>query len=340
MSLRSLLTSVVAIALALASATPVHAIVRGLPAPCADRRFDPIGLFINAGAWSCAGWISGSCILIEPDCVLVARHSLDIGASQPLPNPAVSVYRVRFRRDENGNAANTFYVGGNNCHGVYQELRVVRFVDAPQVGSDMVLAHLERPVVGIRPMGVELNATPAAGSRIVLAGWGYSGDCFQSGEFGTLRYAVGLLPYQISGTFFTYTPCSVSGSAPCLTCPPGGPWASANLHDSGGAVMIEVPGPAGTLPELRLLGSISTLGQARRATLWNQAGGQPQIRQAVPLTLRDVADFNRDHNVSVQDLMDYLEAYFGGVCTADTNASGLLSIEDMYTYLNVFFTAQ
>lgn len=340
MSIRSILT---AAALALGVVLmPTHslAIINGTPPPCEDRRFDSVGLFMNAGFWSCAGWISGTCILVAPDRVLVARHSLDLGANQQLPDAQTSAYRVRFRRSLSGDAANSFYVNGNNCHGISQEIRVARFVDAPQTGTDMVMAYLERPVVGIRPMGMELNSTPPAGSRIVLAGWGYDGACFQNGDTGTLRSAVGQLPFPISGAFFTYTPCSIASTAPCLTCPAGGPWASANLHDSGGAVMIEVPGPSGTPPELRLLGTISTLGQARRVTLWNQAGGQPQLLQAQNLTDRDLADFNRDGAETSEDLMSYLTAFFSGKCIADLSNNGSVAVDDLFSYLNTFFAGQ
>lgn len=339
-ALAPLVTSLlVCVCVPLLWASQALGVVNGTPIPCEDRRFDAVGLVLNAGAWSCGGFIAGSCVLIQPDCALIARHSLDITTFQPLPNPATTPFRIRFRRAADGKAVNTYFFNGTPCHDMYQELRVTRLVDAAQTGTDMVLAYLERPVVGIKPIGLEINAAPRAGTPIIIAGWGYAGQCFQTGEFASLRYARGVLPSNILDQYFNYTPCSVGSVAPCLNCPQGGPWVNANLHDSGGGVFYEVPGVNPREPELRLLGSIFSLAGAQRPSLWNQAGGQPRLTQAVPQTLRDAADFNRDQLVDTKDIFDFLGAFFANDCIADTNRSGMVAADDLYTYLQMYFNA-
>jgi hypothetical protein len=49
------------------------------------------------------------------------------------------------------------------------------------------------------------------------------------------------------------------------------------------------------------------------------------------------ADFNADGTLAVQDIFDYLNAWFGGSPTADFNGGGL-SVQDIFDYLNAWFT--
>jgi hypothetical protein len=50
------------------------------------------------------------------------------------------------------------------------------------------------------------------------------------------------------------------------------------------------------------------------------------------------ADFNHSGAVSVQDIFDYLFAYFGGALNADANHSGSLSVQDLFDYLFEYFS--
>ncbi len=49
------------------------------------------------------------------------------------------------------------------------------------------------------------------------------------------------------------------------------------------------------------------------------------------------ADFNRNGQVSVQDIFDFLAAYFGGEITADFNGNGQVSVQDIFDYLAAYF---
>lgn len=49
------------------------------------------------------------------------------------------------------------------------------------------------------------------------------------------------------------------------------------------------------------------------------------------------ADFNHSGQVSVQDLFDYLAAYFAAAAEADVNASGSVTVQDLFDYLAIYF---
>jgi hypothetical protein len=51
-----------------------------------------------------------------------------------------------------------------------------------------------------------------------------------------------------------------------------------------------------------------------------------------------MADFNSDGAAGVDDLFQFLAAYFGGDIRADVNASGALSVQDIFDYLALYFT--
>lgn len=50
-----------------------------------------------------------------------------------------------------------------------------------------------------------------------------------------------------------------------------------------------------------------------------------------------VGDFNCSGTTSVQDVFDYLEAYFSGAALADVNASGTLTVQDLFDFLELYF---
>ena len=91
----------VAIAVCLVAATQAPAVVNGIPVPCSDRRFDCVGMFFTASG-SCAGFVSGCCVLIAPDQILIKRHSLDLSSLQPLSSLGSKRFKARFRRTASG----------------------------------------------------------------------------------------------------------------------------------------------------------------------------------------------------------------------------------------------
>lgn len=50
-----------------------------------------------------------------------------------------------------------------------------------------------------------------------------------------------------------------------------------------------------------------------------------------------IADFNRDGTVSLQDLFDFISAYFEGRPAADVNGSSSVTLQDIFDFLSVWF---
>ena len=48
-------------------------------------------------------------------------------------------------------------------------------------------------------------------------------------------------------------------------------------------------------------------------------------------------DFNGSGSLTVQDLFDFLTAYFAGDLRADFNASGTVTGQDIFDFLNAYF---
>lgn len=323
----------------LCSCLPALAINNGLEVACNDRRFDAVGLFFTALPGStCGGWISGSCVLIGPDTVLFARHSLGIGPTDPIPSSATRTFRVRFRRAADGQAYNALQLNGVTCHGVYQEIDIATIIDTPITGTDLVMGRLATRPVGIHPIPVELNAPPTSSREIIICGWGYSGPCLQTGTPWVLRSARGMMPAQGLTDYLSYSPCVVSSAFPCTICPQGGPYVNGNVHDSGGGVFIEVPsGNPDLPPQLRLVGTIVTTSGAKRPSAWNNALGSPALVQGTqPSAASNIADFDADGEVTMSDLMNYLNAYFTNSCLADVNIDGVVAPADVFAYVSAF----
>lgn len=65
------------------------------------------------------------------------------------------------------------------------------------------------------------------------------------------------------------------------------------------------------------------------------------IRDAAQRAVRAAcrADFNQNGAVTVQDVFDFLAAYFAGDSAADVNGSGGVSVQDVFDFLTLYFTA-
>jgi hypothetical protein len=56
------------------------------------------------------------------------------------------------------------------------------------------------------------------------------------------------------------------------------------------------------------------------------------------VTLLCPADFNQSGAVSVQDIFDFLAAYFSNDPRSDFNLSGTISVQDIFDFLAAYFT--
>lgn len=340
--------SILSVCVAALAAAPSMGVVNGVVVPCSDRRFDAVGAFMtNWGSGPCGGSLSGTCTLIAPDKIITARHCLDVGPTNPLPDPQSRTWRVRFRRAPNGDAASSLSIAGEQCHGVYTERRVVAWIDAPPPNNaDQVVGVLDAPVVGIRPIGVELADPPRASREIIIAGWGFDGACFQTGDWGTLRAGRGVMPANFAvNDYLVFSPCALGAVSPCqMSCPQlGGPYLMGNLYDSGAPVLIEVPSadPYARRPELRLIATVSSPTGGRRPSAFNNAWGLTPpawtIPAAAPVT-NVVADFNIDGAVNVRDLTDFLHAYFRSSCLLQADQPNqTATVELIFAFLSAYF---
>lgn len=340
MSVSRVLLAAITLAMMCLLALPARTrgVVNGVPIPCDDRRYDAVGLFMIGGGppGECGGSISGTCTLIDDRTVVFARHSLGIAPLDPLPRPGELYARVRFRRARDGSAVNSLWYNGTWCHGVYQEFLISRMYDAPGQ-TDLVIGQLAGRPQGIAPISAELANPPVRDTEIILAGWGYRGECLATGPAWELSSARGQLPDQGAATdFIVYSPCAMLTVEPCRMCGPGGPWVSGNLHDSGAPLLIERPNGDGAL-ELRLIGVVSSTTTARRPSAWNNAGAAPMIVEAPSLRQ---ADFNTDGRVDIRDVYDFVEVYFEAGCLADYDRNGAVDLSDVSVFLTDYFASR
>jgi hypothetical protein len=314
-------------------------VVDGQPAPIWDRRYDAVALLFTVQPWAtCGGWISGSCTLIAPNTVLLAKHSVQ-HSDQTLPADGERSIRVRFRRNAQGEANNHYGGAPADCQTAYQEIYIQRFIACPFVGVDVVLGLLESEPVGIEPIGVDITFPFDAGHSVILAGWGYDGRCIQTGDAWTLRTDRGVLPVQrfTSPYLFEYNQATFSGTCLNQTSSPltGAHWVIGNTHDSGAPILIERPGendPNTTV--LRVVGVVTSFTTAQRITSWNLAGGQPPLQN--PQARNACAEFDGIPGVTTNDVYEFIRAWLLGEPRADVDGQPGITLSDLLTYVQWF----
>ncbi len=136
---------------------------------------------------------------------------------------------------------------------------------------------------------------------------------------------------------------SAAGTGPIayewyVACPAGsGPWVSVsdglNQPFGVGACGFVAVGASG--PELTVqFQNLGTLAAAFRCTVSNQCLSRTSD-EAIVTECR--ADFNCSGARSVQDIFDFLEAYFSGDPRADFNNSSQTSVQDIFDFLEAYF---
>jgi hypothetical protein len=86
---------------------------------------------------------------------------------------------------------------------------------------------------------------------------------------------------------------------------------------NGDVVGVQIGASAGSLPEL--------------------ATSDDAASRIFHPTIPCRADFNHSGALSVQDIFDFLAAYFSGNPTADFNTSGTITVQDLFDYLAAYF---
>jgi hypothetical protein len=66
----------------------------------------------------------------------------------------------------------------------------------------------------------------------------------------------------------------------------------------------------------------------------NECGSTPSSAAVLGVC---IGDFNCSGTVSVQDIFDFLAAYFAGDPRSDVNGSGAISVQDIFDFLSAYF---
>lgn len=320
-----------AVALLLSLPVAAHAVVGGTPAPASDHRLDAVALLITDQPWAaCGGWISGTCSLIAPDTMLLARHSVE-NAQRQLPVAGARTHKARFRRAADGTVNGQYGRGPQiDCAGGYQEIFFSRFIGTQLSGIDVVLGVLEHAPVGIQPLPLHVSHTIRSGEPVVLAGWGYDGTCLGLGDAWTLRTKSGVLPTlrTNSACCFDYNLTTFTTGS-CFVIPTGSNWVVGNLHDSGAPLLS--PDPADPT-RLRLFAMVTSVTGAQKLAVWNDGGGQPRLTDT-PMPPMCLPDLDGDGVIGLGDLFEFLRGYLGGQPIPDIDGVPGLSLNDLFTFL-------
>lgn len=116
-----------------------------------------------------------------------------------------------------------------------------------------------------------------------------------------------------------------------------------NIDDqSTTAAIVQYQNATGTLVpgtytlKLEGTGSVSYVGPGGNGA--GGGGNQPLLVFTVA-ALDCPADFNDSGTVTVQDIFDFLAAYFANSLSADFNNSGSVTVQDIFDFLSAYFTA-
>lgn len=95
------------------------------------------------------------------------------------------------------------------------------------------------------------------------------------------------------------------------------------------------------LLELTLFSTSPEISESRPFWLvFGNEAPEPEVEAAVEWVVRNRicrADVNGDGSVTVQDIFDFLVAYFAGSTAADVNDSGGVTVQDVFDYLVLYF---
>lgn len=100
--------------------------------------------------------------------------------------------------------------------------------------------------------------------------------------------------------------------------------------------VIDVPGQTvgSQSSRLQLSSASAASGLYRCVVSTSQCGN---IVSASATVSGCIADFNCSGVVTVQDVFDYLNAWFVGIISADVNNSGSITVQDVFDFLNIWF---
>jgi hypothetical protein len=84
--------------------------------------------------------------------------------------------------------------------------------------------------------------------------------------------------------------------------------------------------------------TLISIGQPVVGLVAEQPSGSPAMELGfVPAAKTCIADFNGDGHVTVQDIFDFLAAWFAHDPAADINNSGAVTVQDIFDFLAAWF---
>lgn len=126
-----------------------------------------------------------------------------------------------------------------------------------------------------------------------------------------------------------------------LTSTPGAT-ASVNIQGAGGVITSfnqNAPQNINRLFRFTQNGEYSITAQFDTGMISLSAGGAPVTRSAsTTASIVCAADFNASGTVTTQDIFDYLDAWFLLNTSADMNFSNSVSVDDIFAYIAAWFT--
>ena len=206
--------------------------------------------------------------------------------------------------------------------GLFIALAAQSLASSAHADPTLRLRKLPGPGITIAVSLEDLASPPAAGYQVFLE-FDDSHMAFVAGAYVTDRFGLGIVNpiTAASGQMTLAAGVNVFTSQPPVTA------------DSDLAYLVFQPLGTGCEPRIRMRTS------ANPPTRVTDSSGFA----IEPLTLIDAwnpcpQDFNENGLVSVQDIFDFLAAYFGNDCRADFNNTNGISVQDIFDFLAAYFT--
>ena len=92
-----------------------------------------------------------------------------------------------------------------------------------------------------------------------------------------------------------------------------------------------------TTPTLTIGGAVQTDAGLYDVVLTSPCGSTPSAQAQITILPCVPADFNHSGDVTVQDIFDFLTAWFAGSPSADFNHNGQVEVQDIFDYLSAWF---
>lgn len=206
--------------------------------------------------------------------------------------------------------------------------------------TPLAMVNFDRPLGVANPPSPTSPGTNSSYGGIVLS--------LLDNDFETWLYQVGGAQNTTGMSLGPQAPLAAAASTiPMIAVTSAQLVSSGNWVVEDWAVIVSRAVQAGS-PDRAFIVSIDILAPASYSThvVKHGVGAEPSAVQFLPV-VADVghiqviiacrADFNSTGDVTVQDVFDFIDAYFLGLPSADINGVGGVTIEDLFNFLDLYF---